>query len=101
MTRRILVTGADGQVGWELARTLMPLGEVFALNRAECDLSNPAALAAALDRIQPDIVCNAAAYTAVDRAESEPELARRVNATAVGEIGQWAAANSTRPQIPA
>jgi dTDP-4-dehydrorhamnose reductase len=94
MSRRILVTGADGQVGWELARTLKPLGEVFALNRAECDLSNPAALAAALDRVRPDIICNAAAYTAVDRAESEPELARRVNATAVGEIGQWAAVNA-------
>ncbi len=94
MTRRILVTGADGQLGWELARTLMPLGEVFALNRAECDLANPAALAAALDRVRPGIICNAAAYTAVDRAESEPDLARRVNATAVGEIGRWAAANS-------
>lgn len=94
MTRRILITGANGQVGWELARTLLPLGEVFALNRTECDLADPAALAAVLERIRPDLICNAAAYTAVDRAESEPELARRVNATAVAEIGQWAAENS-------
>ena len=94
MTKRILITGAEGQVGWELARTLAPLGEVFALNRTDCDLANPAALASALDRVRADVICNTAAYTAVDRAESQPELAERVNATAVGEIGQWAAANS-------
>lgn len=82
---RIVVTGARGQVGFELARSLMPLGEVIALDRAGCDLVQPASVAA-LRKLAPDVIVNAAAYTAVDRAESEPATAHRINAEAVGEL---------------
>ncbi len=82
---RIVVTGARGQVGFELARSLMPLGEVIALDRAGCDLVQPASVAA-LGKLAPDVIVNAAAYTAVDRAESEPATAHRINAEAVGEL---------------
>lgn len=82
---RIVVTGARGQVGFELARSLMPLGEVIALDRAGCDLVQRASVAA-LGKLAPDVIVNAAAYTAVDRAESEPATAHRINAEAVGEL---------------
>jgi dTDP-4-dehydrorhamnose reductase len=78
----ILLLGKDGQVGWELRRTLAPLGEVRACGRAEADLSDPAALTALVERLRPAVIVNAAAYTAVDRAESEPDLAHRINAEA-------------------
>lgn len=86
---RLLVTGANGQLGFELARSLMPLGEVIALDRAGCDLANPLSVAA-IRALAPDVIVNAAAYTAVDRAESEPALAQRINGDAPGEMGRIA-----------
>ncbi|MGB0128509.1 MAG: dTDP-4-dehydrorhamnose reductase [Rhodocyclaceae bacterium] len=83
---RIVVTGATGQVGWELARSLLTAGEVLTPSRAEFDLTNPGSMRQYLRRIEPDVIVNPAAYTAVDRAESEPELARRINAEAPGVI---------------
>ena len=71
---RILLIGKNGQLGWELNRTLSTLGTVFALGRNEMDLSKPETMGSVIQDIQPDIIINAAAYTAVDREESEPEL---------------------------
>jgi dTDP-4-dehydrorhamnose reductase len=79
---RILLTGATGQIGWELRRTLAPLGEIVAPGRSELDLSRPDSIGEIVHRLRPAIIVNAAAYTAVDRAESEPELAMTVNAEA-------------------
>ena len=102
---KIVLLGPDGQVGWELQRALAPLGEVITLRRQNpqagasrrCgDLAQPEALAASLRALRPDVVVNAGAYTAVDKAESEPELARTINALAPGavasvvaELGGW------------
>lgn len=85
---KLLIIGATGQVGWQLQRTLAPLGEVIAVTRAEVDLSHPEHAAAAVARIEPDVLVNAAAYTAVDKAEDEPELARVINAVAPGCIAK-------------
>jgi dTDP-4-dehydrorhamnose reductase len=79
---RILLTGATGQVGWELRRTLAPLGEVRALDRFGLDLADVPTLVASVRALQPDVIVNSAAYTAVDKAESERDLAFAVNATA-------------------
>ncbi len=83
---RILLLGKNGQVGWELQRSLAPLGQVLALDSKSqdyCgDLADLKGLAATVQRFAPDIIVNAAAYTAVDKAESEPEQALRVNAEA-------------------
>ena len=75
MSPRILVTGATGQVGWQLQRTLAPLGEVVAWTRAQVSFVDPQEVASGIRQIAPDVVVNAAAYTAVDKAESEPDLA--------------------------
>ncbi len=94
---KILLFGHSGQVGWELQRSLAPLGEVVVLDGAtpatrRADFTQPEALAALVREMRPDVIANAAAYTAVDRAESEPDLARAVNATAPGVLAREAAA---------
>ncbi len=93
----ILLLGKGGQVGWELQRSLQPLGTVVACDfdspgDLRADFSDPEALRALVDRVKPGLVVNAAAHTAVDKAESEPELARAINATAPGVLAQSAAA---------
>jgi dTDP-4-dehydrorhamnose reductase len=87
---RILVTGRNGQVGAELTRSLAALGEVIATDRARLDLSNEHAMRRVLRELKPEVIVNAAAYTAVDRAESEPELAMQINARAPGVLGEEA-----------
>jgi dTDP-4-dehydrorhamnose reductase len=88
---KILLFGANGQVGWELQRSLSPLGEVIALGHRDADLAQP--VRGHIERHRPDVIVNAAAYTAVDQAETETELAMRVNAGAVAEMAQAAAAS--------
>jgi len=93
---RILLIGSNGQVGTELLHTLAPLGEVVATSRDRADelavdLAKPDTLVKAFDEVRPTLVVNAAAYTAVDKAESEPDLAETVNAAAPGIIGELAA----------
>jgi dTDP-4-dehydrorhamnose reductase len=83
---RLLVTGAGGQVGWELCRSLMPLGDVVAPDRSQCDFSQPELLPGLIRSVKPDVVVNAAGYTAVDRAEQEEMLATTVNGTAAGVL---------------
>ena len=103
---KILLLGKNGQVGWELQRSLAPLGEVLALDRnstAYCgDLSKPEQLAQTVFAYKPDYIVNAAAHTAVDKAESEPELARVLNtdapaalAKAGAQVGAWLVHYST------
>jgi dTDP-4-dehydrorhamnose reductase len=89
---RILLTGASGQVGYELARSLQGLGEVFAPGRAELDLADLDQVRAVVRAARPDLIVNPAAYTAVDRAESEPALAMRLNAEAPAVLAQEARA---------
>ena len=88
---KILLTGATGQVGWELARTLMPLGDVIAVDRSQADLADLTALRAAIQQHKPDVIVNPAAYTAVDKAETETALAYLINAEAPGVLAEEAA----------
>ena len=92
---KILLLGKNGQVGWELQRSLAPLGEVLALDRHSTDfcgdLNQPERLAQTVRNGRPDVIVNAAAHTAVDKAESEPDLARCLNATAPAALAQAAA----------
>lgn len=90
---RILVTGAKGQVGRELLRSLAPLGEVIAGDRRRLDLTCPDQIRHAIQDIQPDVIVNAAAYTAVDQAESQVELANAVNGTAPRILAELASAS--------
>lgn len=87
---RILLTGITGQVGWELRRTLAPLGQVVGLDSQSLDLADADAIRAAVREIAPRIIVNPAAYTAVDKAESEPERARLINAVASGILAEAA-----------
>ena len=103
---KILLFGKNGQVGWELQRSLAPLGELIALDRHSInycgDLNNLAGLADTVRAIQPDVIVNAAAHTAVDKAESEPDLAHTLNALApevlareAAKLGAWLVHYST------
>ena len=92
---KILLLGKNGQLGWELQRSLAPIGQLMALDRHSTegcgDLANLQGLAATVRALRPDVIVNAAAHTAVDKAESEPALARTVNALAPGVLAQEAA----------
>ncbi len=87
---KILLTGATGQVGWELARTLMPLGDVIAVNRRQVNLADLSSIQAAVRRFNPDVIVNPAAYTAVDKAETEQAQAFLINAEAPGILAEEA-----------
>ncbi len=94
---KLLLFGCKGQVGWELQRALAPLGELVALDFDStgpwrADFSDPGSLAATVQAVRPDVIVNAAAHTAVDRAESEPALARTLNAEAPAVLAREAAA---------
>jgi dTDP-4-dehydrorhamnose reductase len=86
----VLLTGAEGQVGWELARALAPLGPVTALGRSELDLADADAIRRAVRACRPRLIVNAAAYTLVDKAEDEPELAEAINGRAPGILAEEA-----------
>ncbi len=88
---RILLTGKHGQVGFELQRALASVGEVCAVDQPECDLVSVSAIRALVRSFKPHVIVNPAAYTAVDKAESEPELAHAINAVAPGVLGEEAA----------
>ena len=92
---KILLTGANGQVGWELRRSLSTLGQVVAVDSRAMDLADPAAIRRVVAEVQPRIIVNPAAYTAVDKAESEPDLAHKVNAEAPGILAEAAAQSGT------
>jgi len=87
---RIMLFGKNGQVGWELRRTLASLGEVYAVDYPEVDFLDLAALRVFTLEAQPGLIVNAAAYTAVDQAESEPDLAMRINGEAPGVLAEIA-----------
>lgn len=94
--RPLLILGSSGQVGWELQRTLAPLGKIVAVDRAGrvdalADLSDLTRLRVLLDRLAPRLVVNAAAYTDVEKSETEEELAHRINAEAPRVLGRWSA----------
>jgi len=88
---KILLTGKNGQVGFELRRALAPLGDIVAVDQAMCNLADAAALRALVRDVAPDVIVNPAAYTAVDKAESDRDTAYAVNALAPGVLGEEAA----------
>jgi len=85
---RILLTGRTGQVGWELERSLSRHGQVFAFDHASLDLADPDQIVARVREVKPGLIVNAAAYTAVDRAESEPQLTMQINGAAPGILAE-------------
>lgn len=88
--KKILVIGCRGQVGWELTRTLATVGHVIACDRGQCDLTHPQQFVKLIRDCKPELIINAAAYTAVDRAESEADLAMLINAVAPGILAEEA-----------
>src|SRR5882672_9719479 len=86
----ILVTGRNGQVGWELERALAPLGDIAATDRSALDLEHSDSIRETVRNLRPGLIVNAAAYTAVDRAESEPDVAMAVNGVAPGVLAEEA-----------
>ncbi|MBW4684012.1 MAG: dTDP-4-dehydrorhamnose reductase [Komarekiella atlantica HA4396-MV6] len=87
---KILLTGVTGQVGWELQRTLITLGEVISVGRCQMDLAQLNTIRRIIREVQPDLIINPAAYTAVDQAESEPDLVMAINSIAPGAIAEEA-----------
>jgi dTDP-4-dehydrorhamnose reductase len=90
---RVLLIGKNGQIGWELNRTLVTLGEVIACDYPEIDLASEDSIRNCIHTYQPDLIVNAAAYTAVDRAETESDLAMAVNGVAPGILAEIARSN--------
>lgn len=88
---KILLTGCNGQVGWELARALLPLGDIIAVNRSQVDLSDPDGLRRIVQKVSPDVIVNPAAYTAVDKAETDRDMAFLINAEAPRVLAEEAA----------
>ena len=88
----LLLLGKRGQLGWELRRCLAPLGKLIAVDYPEIDLTNPEAVQKMVQEMRPHVIINATAFTAVDRAESDPEIAMRVNAAAPGILAEQAKA---------
>src|SRR2546430_11106456 len=93
---RVMVLGAGGMLGHDLVATTPPDVTLFPFPRSRLDITHNEAVAKALGEVRPDVVINAAAYTAVDRAESEPQAAVRVNGAAVGALGRMARAAGAR-----
>ena len=91
---KILLFGKNGQLGWELNRTLMCLGELIALDYPEVNFEKPKDVINIINQIKPDLIVNAAAYTDVDKAEEEPDKARLINTETPGEIARWCKKNS-------
>lgn len=87
---KILLSGATGQVGWELARTLLPIGGVVEVNRTQADLADLKGLRGIIQQYKPNVIINSAAYTAVDKAETEQEQAFLINAEAPGVLAEEA-----------
>ena len=87
---RVLLLGKNGQVGWELHRTLCPLGEIVATDRHDLDITDFHKLRETVRALKPQVIVNATAYTAVDKAEEEPELAMRINGSAPGVLAEEA-----------
>ena len=91
---KIFLFGKNGQLGWELNRTLMCLGELSALDYPEVNFEKPKDVINTINQIKPDLIVNAAAYTDVDKAEEEPDKARLINAETPGEMATWCKKNN-------